>query len=193
MIIRTTLGLQANHAGLCWFCTSFSELRATRRMLRYRACARHGAAASPDRRAAKMPVRVPRRSQHQLLHPNQRGGTESLMTAAATGYSLHAAAVGSEITYRLFAVWPRVASRVAHSARRSRSRYVAMTDPIIERVELPLPQRDVARRAPQPRLHVLHAGSGAPVARLRLTGRDDRMEGLYWSLRKERWAVPPDP
>ncbi len=30
--------------------------------------------------------------------------------------------------------------------------------------------------------------SGAPVARLRPTGSEDRFEVLYWSLWKERWA-----
>ncbi len=33
-----------------------------------------------------------------------------------------------------------------------------------------------------------HAASGAPVARLRQTGKDDRVEVLYWSLWKERWT-----
>ena len=33
-----------------------------------------------------------------------------------------------------------------------------------------------------------HAASGAPVARLRPTGTDDRVEVLYWSLRHERWT-----
>jgi hypothetical protein len=33
-----------------------------------------------------------------------------------------------------------------------------------------------------------HADSGAPVARLRPTGTDDRVEVLYWSLWKERWT-----
>ena len=33
-----------------------------------------------------------------------------------------------------------------------------------------------------------HAGSGAPVARLRQTAKDDRVEVLYWSLWKERWT-----
>lgn len=32
------------------------------------------------------------------------------------------------------------------------------------------------------------ASSGAPVARLRPTGQDDRFEVLYWSLWKERWT-----
>jgi hypothetical protein len=34
-----------------------------------------------------------------------------------------------------------------------------------------------------------HASSGAPVARLRPTGRDDSFEVLYYSLWKERWAA----
>jgi hypothetical protein len=35
---------------------------------------------------------------------------------------------------------------------------------------------------------LLHAHSGAPIARLRPTGRDDRVELLYWSSWKEKWA-----
>ena len=33
-----------------------------------------------------------------------------------------------------------------------------------------------------------HAASGAPVARLRQTRQDNRVEVLYWSLWKERWT-----
>ena len=37
-----------------------------------------------------------------------------------------------------------------------------------------------------------HAPSGAPVARLRPTGRDDSVEVLHWSAWKQRWtAVGP--
>lgn len=32
-----------------------------------------------------------------------------------------------------------------------------------------------------------HAASGAPIARLRPTSRDDRVEVLYWSLWAEKW------
>src|SRR5262249_61709685 len=35
---------------------------------------------------------------------------------------------------------------------------------------------------------LLHANTGAPIARLRPTGRDDRVELLYWSSWKETWA-----
>ena len=31
--------------------------------------------------------------------------------------------------------------------------------------------------------------AGAPVARLRPTGVEDRVEVLYWSMWKERWAA----
>ena len=34
-----------------------------------------------------------------------------------------------------------------------------------------------------------HALSGAPVARLRPTGRKDSVEVLYWSAWQERWAT----
>jgi hypothetical protein len=33
-----------------------------------------------------------------------------------------------------------------------------------------------------------HAETGVPVARLRPTGRDDRVEILYWSSWKQKWA-----
>ena len=33
-----------------------------------------------------------------------------------------------------------------------------------------------------------HAASGQPVVRFRPAGQDDRVEVLYWSLWKERWA-----
>jgi hypothetical protein len=64
-----------------------------------------------------------------------------------------------------------------------------MNDPIIQRIE-----RFRCRRGPlsaerRNRGYTLcHAGSGAPVARLRPTGQDDRVEVLYWSLWKEKWA-----
>ena len=32
-------------------------------------------------------------------------------------------------------------------------------------------------------------GSGAPIARLRPVGRDDRVEVLHWSHWKQRWAA----
>jgi hypothetical protein len=35
---------------------------------------------------------------------------------------------------------------------------------------------------------LLHANTGAPIARLRPTGRDDRVELLYWSSWKQKWA-----
>ena len=64
-----------------------------------------------------------------------------------------------------------------------------MSDLIIQRIE-----RFRCRRGPlsaerRNRGYTLyHAGSGTPVARLRLTGQDDRVEVLYWSLWKERWT-----
>src|SRR5215813_2950889 len=35
---------------------------------------------------------------------------------------------------------------------------------------------------------LFHANTGAPIARLRPCGRDDRVELLYWSSWKEKWA-----
>jgi hypothetical protein len=72
-----------------------------------------------------------------------------------------------------------------------------MTDPIIERVERV--ERFRCRRGAilakrRNRAYTLyHASSGVPVARLRPTGADDRVEVLYWSLWKERWAATGPP
>ncbi len=64
-----------------------------------------------------------------------------------------------------------------------------MTDPIIARIE--------GFQCGRGRLHVerrnrgytlSRAGSGAPVARLRPTEHDGRVEVLYWSLWKDRWT-----
>ena len=70
-----------------------------------------------------------------------------------------------------------------------RSIVPGMSDPITQRIEN-------FRCRPGPLLAerrnrgytLYHAGSGVPVARLRLTGQDDRVEVLYWSLWKERWT-----
>ena len=35
---------------------------------------------------------------------------------------------------------------------------------------------------------LIHAETGAPIARLRPIGRDDLVDILYWSLWKEQWA-----
>jgi hypothetical protein len=64
-----------------------------------------------------------------------------------------------------------------------------MTDPIIQRVEIFQCSRGklVAER----RNHgytLYHAQSGRPVARLRPTTQDDRVEVLYWSLWKKAWT-----
>jgi hypothetical protein len=58
-----------------------------------------------------------------------------------------------------------------------------MTDPIIQRVETfrcPRGQLIAERRNRGYTLY--HEPSGRPVARLRPTGQDDRVEVLYWSL-----------
>ena len=49
--------------------------------------------------------------------------------------------------------------------------------------------RLLARRTAGRGYTLYHAVSGAPVARLRQTGKDDRVEVLYWSLWKERWTT----
>jgi hypothetical protein len=64
-----------------------------------------------------------------------------------------------------------------------------MTDPIIQRIERFRCRRGSLLAERRNRGYTLYrAGSGAPVARLRPTGQDDRVEVLYWSLWKERWT-----
>jgi hypothetical protein len=62
-------------------------------------------------------------------------------------------------------------------------------DPIIQRIEsfrCPRGQLFAERRS---RGYTLYrASSGAPVARLRPSGQNDRFEVLYWSLWKESWT-----
>ena len=64
-----------------------------------------------------------------------------------------------------------------------------MTDPIIQRIES---FRCRCGRLPAERRNrgytLYRAGSGAPIARLRPTGQDDRGEVLYWSLWNEKWT-----
>jgi hypothetical protein len=65
-----------------------------------------------------------------------------------------------------------------------------MTDDILQRVKrfhFPRGAVTLERRNRGYTLH--HALSGAPVARLRPTGHNDRVEVLYWSASKERWAA----
>jgi hypothetical protein len=64
-----------------------------------------------------------------------------------------------------------------------------MDDPIIERIESFACRRGRLRAERRNRGYTLtHDGSGALVARLRPTGKDDRVEVLYWSLWQERWT-----
>jgi len=64
-----------------------------------------------------------------------------------------------------------------------------MADPIIQRIESFACRRGPLRAERRNKGYTLtHATSGAPVARLRQTGREDRVEVLYWSLWKERWT-----
>jgi hypothetical protein len=65
-----------------------------------------------------------------------------------------------------------------------------MSDPIIQRIEAFRCGRGQLFAERRNRGYTLyHANSGAPVARLRPTGRDDRVEVLYWSLSVERWKA----
>jgi len=64
-----------------------------------------------------------------------------------------------------------------------------MADPIIARIEsFACPRGRLLAQRRNRGYTLTHATSGAPVARLRQTGRGDRVEVLYWSLWKERWA-----
>jgi hypothetical protein len=64
-----------------------------------------------------------------------------------------------------------------------------MADSIVERIEGFACRRGRLLAERRNRGYTLtHATSGAPVARLRPTGQDDRVEVLYWSLWKERWT-----
>ena len=64
-----------------------------------------------------------------------------------------------------------------------------MADSIIDRIESFACRRGRLLAERRNRGYTLtHAASGAPVARLRPTGRDDRVEVLYWSLWRERWT-----
>jgi hypothetical protein len=64
-----------------------------------------------------------------------------------------------------------------------------MADSIIERIESFACHRGRLLAERRNRGYTLtHAASGAPVARLRPTGRQDRVEVLYWSLWQERWT-----
>lgn len=64
-----------------------------------------------------------------------------------------------------------------------------MTDPIIQSVEDFRCPRGVLYAERRNRGYTLYdAASGAPVARPRLTERDDRFGVLFWSLWKERWT-----
>jgi hypothetical protein len=64
-----------------------------------------------------------------------------------------------------------------------------MTDAVIKRIEDFRCDRGALFAERRNRGYTLYdAQSGAPVARLRPTGSDDRFEVLYWSLWKERWS-----
>jgi hypothetical protein len=64
-----------------------------------------------------------------------------------------------------------------------------MTDPIIQRIESFRCSRGQLVAERRNRGYTLYrAGSGTPIARLRLIGQNDRVEVLYWSLWKERWT-----
>ncbi len=64
-----------------------------------------------------------------------------------------------------------------------------MTDDIVQRVErFRFPRGAVTAERRNRGYTLYHDLSGAPVARLRPTGRDNSVEVLYWSAWKERWT-----
>jgi hypothetical protein len=67
--------------------------------------------------------------------------------------------------------------------------YAVMSDPIMQRIESFRCRRGQLAVERRNRGYTLYrASSGAPVARLRPAGQNDRVEVLYWSLWKERWT-----
>lgn len=67
--------------------------------------------------------------------------------------------------------------------------FAAMDDPIIQCIEhFRCPRGALFAERRNRGYTIYDARCGAPVARLRPTGRDDRFEVLYWSLWKQRWA-----
>jgi hypothetical protein len=66
---------------------------------------------------------------------------------------------------------------------------IGRTDLIIQRIEGFHCRRGRLHAERRNRGYTIYRTStGAPVARLRPTGQGDRVEVLYWSLWKERWA-----
>jgi hypothetical protein len=64
-----------------------------------------------------------------------------------------------------------------------------MADPIIQRIEsFDCPRGHLVAERRNRGYTLYRAGSGTPVARLRSTGQEDRVEVLYWPLWKERWT-----
>ena len=65
-----------------------------------------------------------------------------------------------------------------------------MTDDIVQRIKrFQFPGGAVIPEGRNRGYTLYHAGSGAPVARLRPTGRDDSVKVFYWSAWKERWTA----
>ena len=65
-----------------------------------------------------------------------------------------------------------------------------MTDDILQRIErFRFPRGTVVAERRNRGYTLHHALSGAPVARLRPTGRKGSVEVLYWSAWQERWAA----
>jgi hypothetical protein len=62
-------------------------------------------------------------------------------------------------------------------------------DEIIQRIEnFPFRRAPVTAERRRNGYTLVHAETGAPIARLRPIGRGDQMEILYWSLWKQHWA-----
>ena len=62
-------------------------------------------------------------------------------------------------------------------------------DDIIRRIEsYRFPRAPVTAERRNRGYTLIHADTGAPIARLRPFGTDNRMEIFYWSAWKQRWA-----
>jgi hypothetical protein len=70
-----------------------------------------------------------------------------------------------------------------------RHSHLMRDDDIIRRIErYRFPRAPVAAQRRNRGYTLLHADTGAPIARLRPAGPNDQMEILYWSAWKQHWA-----
>jgi len=78
---------------------------------------------------------------------------------------------------------------VKDSSTMIRHTSLMLDDEVIQRIEsFPFRRAPVAAERRNKGYTLLHAETGAPIARLRPIGRDDQVEILYWSSWKQHWA-----